>query len=62
MKYMNYYFVLSLFLMGYSGDSYLPMLLDLFIHLFIFINGGKCLHGSISFDKIVFEGYLVDYT
>ena len=62
MKYMNYYFVLSLFLMGYSGDSYLPMLLDLFIHLFIFINGSKCLHGSVSFDKIVFEGYLVDYT
>ena len=48
MKYMNYYFVLSLFLMGYSGDSYLPMLFDLFIHLFIFINGSKCLHGSIS--------------
>ena len=48
MKYMNYYFVLSLFLMGYSGDSYLPML---FGHSFIclfFINGSKCLHGSIS--------------
>lgn len=48
MKYMNYYFVLSLFLMGHSGDSYLPML---FGHSFIclfFINGSKYLHGSIS--------------